>query len=131
MKTPEVIFLVISIILMAVPAHGGGFAVKRTAGGYEIEMAMNRNPSVSDKNDLRITIKDQTGKYISNAPVLVNYYMPPMPSMAPMNYKVKAEARGTSYQVNMNLIMAGPWIIVVYANVNGKQLKTAVPIDAR
>lgn len=126
-------FLFFSLLLLTlVPqAYGGGFAVKRTVDGYTFDISMNRNPSVGAVNELQIEIKDVLGKFAVPTAVMVNYYMPPMPSMPPMNYKVKAASRGKGYNVAMNLIMAGPWIIVVNTNVGGKNLRVSVPIDVR
>jgi len=35
---------------------------------------------------------------------------PPMPRMAPMNFKVEAKRKKEAYPAVMNLIMAGPWV---------------------
>jgi hypothetical protein len=99
--------------------------------GYTVEMAINRNPPIVAKNELRVEIKDPQGKSMRDLTVMVNYYMPPMPGMAPMNYTVQATPKGDGYMVIMDLIMAGPWNIVVKTNVAGKRLLATFPIDVR
>lgn len=127
----KALILALSTLIFVSLAYGGGFAVRRTVEGYTFEISMNRNPSVGAVNELQIEIKDVLGKFAVPTAVMVNYYMPPMPSMPPMNYKVKASSRGRGYNVTMNLIMAGPWIVVVNTNVAGKNIRVSVPIDVR
>jgi hypothetical protein len=51
--------------------------------------------------------------------------------MAPMNYTVQASPKGDGYLVIMDLIMTGPWNIVIKTNVAGKRLAATFPIDVR
>jgi hypothetical protein len=67
-----------------------------------------------------VEIKGADGQTIADATVLVNYCMPPMPRMAPMNYRVDAPFRGVKYRAAMNFIMEGPWYIVVKISHQGK-----------
>jgi len=112
-------------------ALGKDYTVRRKIDGYIIDVSINRNPPILDKNDLRVEIKDPLGKHVLNMPVTVNYYMPPMPGMPPMNYTVKALPSGSGYRVTMDLIMTGPWNIVIKANTEGKPLRMTIPIDVR
>ena len=50
----------------------------------------------------------------------VNYFMPPMPGMAPMNYTVKASPDRFGVQCDHGPDHEGPWNIVIKANVAGK-----------
>jgi hypothetical protein len=125
-----VIFAVLAILL-ASPAIGRDFSVRRQVDGYSLDIAINRNPPIIGKNDVRIEIKDAAGKSVVNAAVTVNYSMPPMPGMPPMNYTVKAPSYGSGYGTTMDLIMTGPWNIAVKAILPGKQLRLTFPIDVR
>lgn len=95
------------------------------------EVAINRNPPVMGDNEIRIEIKDAQGKAVPWAEVLVNYYMPPMPRMAPMNYTFPAAPKGGEYRAVMDLIMTGPWNIVTRARLQGKWLRVVILIDVR
>ena len=64
---------------------------------------------------------------MSGAEVTVNYYMPPMPRMPPMNYTVAAAPDGAAYRAVMELIMSGPWNIIVRANPGGKSVRVSLP----
>lgn len=123
--------LVLVIISFASSAYGRDFMVKRIVEGYSMTIAINQNPPILGKNDLRIEIKDSLGKNVIDVPVTVNYFMPPMPGMAPMNYTVKAAPRSSGYAVTMDLIMRGPWNIVTRALVGGKLIRMTVLIDVR
>ncbi len=74
---------------------------------------------------------NEAGKTVTDAKVLINYYMPPMPRMAPMNYKTDAKLKKDKYKAKMNLIMAGPWYRAVIINHEGKISRTKVNIDAQ
>lgn len=121
------------LLLMAFvpPASGKDFVVRKNVEGHTLQVTIYRNPPILGKNDLRVEIKDSQGKNVVDAPVTVNYFMPPMPGMAPMNYTVKADPRDGGYAMTMDLIMQGPWNIVVRAGVAGKQLRMTVLIDVR
>jgi hypothetical protein len=117
--------------MVAVIAWGGDYKVRRTMEGHTLDITLNRNPPIMGKNDIRIEIKDDRGQFIINSLVTVNYYMPPMPGMPPMNYTLKATPVGSGYVATMDFIMTGPWNIVVKAPTAGKQLRLTVPIDVR
>ena len=102
------------------PCEAGDYQVRKKAEGLVFEVAINRNLPVMGDNEIRIEIKDAQGKAVLGAEVLVNYYMPPMPRMAPMNYTVPAPPKGGEYRAVMDLIMAGPWNIVIRSKVEGK-----------
>ena len=63
--------------------------------------------------------------------VSVNYYMPPMPGMVPMNYTIPAAPDGSGYTAKMNFIMTGPWNIVIRVESGGSPWRVTFPIDVR
>ncbi len=107
------------------------YRARKSADGFVFEIAINRNPPVLGKNEIRVEIRDPQGQPVSGAEVTVNYYMPPMPRMPPMNYTVTATPDGAGYRAVMELIMSGPWNIVLRANPGGKPLRATFPIDVR
>ena len=117
--------------MVATIAWGGDYKVRRTVEGHTLDITLNRNPPIMGKNEIRIEIKDTHGKFVTNNLVTVNYYMPPMPGMPPMNYTLKATPQGSGYMATMDFIMTGPWNIVVRTSVAGKQLRLTIPIDVR
>jgi hypothetical protein len=97
--------------------------------GYEVIIRIDKNPPVLGDNQIEVEIKDESGKIVKDAEVLINYYMPPMPRMVPMNYKVDAKLKGDSYRAKMVLIMSGPWAIVTKITLQGKRHSVKVSID--
>ena len=126
--------LVITILLLsltATAAHSVGIKVNRNANPYQVAVEIDRNPLVLGDNRIEIGITDGSGRIVTDAMVLVNYYMPPMPRMAPMNYKTAADLKGKKYRANMDLIMAGPWYIRIIINHKGSTVTTKFNVDAQ
>jgi hypothetical protein len=92
----------------------------KKAGDYVVSILIDRNPPIIGINNLDVDIRGADGRAVTDAKVLVNYYMPPMPRMAPMNYKIDAPFKGDRYRAKMNFIMEGPWYIAVKINHSGK-----------
>ena len=127
------LILIFSVfLLLAGVAFGKSYEVKRKGGEYEIEVKIDKNPPVAiGDNHIEMGIKDLKGNDVIDAKVLVNYYMPPMPRMAPMNYKTNARLKGKKYTATMHFIMAGPWIIVIKVTREGKTVTTKLNVDAQ
>ncbi|MCE5264462.1 MAG: FixH family protein [Deltaproteobacteria bacterium] len=106
------------------PSHGGDLELKDRAGEYDVEIRLSRNPPVIGKNPVEVQIKDPSGQAIKVTGVAINYYMPPMPRMAPMNYVIQAEADRAKYRATLNFVMSGPWVIAVKISAAGK-IRTA------
>jgi hypothetical protein len=92
---------------------GDGLETRKKAGDYDVGMRIDRNPPVRGDNTIEISVTEGDGSPVKDVSVLVNYYMPPMPRMAPMNYKVQAKAKNDVFRAKMSFIMEGPWIIAV------------------
>lgn len=118
-----ILFLSVNIV------HARDFEVKKTAGTYDITIKLERYPAVVGDNGIEIKITD--GDTITDATVWINYYMPPMPRMAPMNYKIKGVLKNGKYRAPMSLIMAGPWIIAIKIMRGEKVVTTKINIDVR
>jgi hypothetical protein len=82
-------------------------------------------------NRIEISITDGNGRRVSEAQILVNYYMPPMPRMAPMNYTIPAKVKGDTYRATMHFIMEGPWIIALKITLAGKRFTVKFNVQAR
>ena len=122
-------FLLLFVFLETVEARD--YRVRKKAGGYTFDIALNRNPPVLGDNDIRIHIKDAQGNPVQDVRVLVTYYMPPMSGMPPMNYTIPTQLKNKAYCATMDLIMTGPWNIVIRLRNQGKWMKIIFPIDVR
>ena len=119
------------VVTGGAPCEAGDYRVRKADQGLTFDIAINRNPPVLGDNEIRIEIKDPQGKPVLGAEVFVNYYMPPMPRMPPMNYTVPAPLKNGAYRAVMDLIMAGPWNIVIRAKNEEKRIRVVFPIDVR
>lgn len=122
---------VLALFLTVVVAYSREFTVKKNVRGYQVEATIDRNPLVLGDNHIEIGIKDGSGKSITNAEVLLNYYMPPMPRMVPMNYKTNASLESEKYKAKMDIIMAGPWYIRIIIKHEAKIITVKFNVDAQ
>lgn len=123
--------LTLALLLIAGVAYAKDYEVKKKAGDYEIKAKIDKNPPVVGVNQIKIEIKDASGKYINDAKVKIEYSMPAMPGMPPMNYKTDAEFKGSEYKANLNFSMAGPWNVVIKVTRDGKTSSMKFNIDIR
>ena len=121
----------LSLSLLALETQAKKLELVKKVGDLTVEMDMEKDPPAVGKNAVEVRIKDGQGKPVQEAKVYLNYYMPPMPRMAPMNFKVEAKRKKEAYPAVMNLIMAGPWIILVRITLGDKTSTAKFQIDAR
>jgi uncharacterized GH25 family protein len=125
-------FVFLCLAVLGAGAEAGKYEASQKAGEYRVEIVIDRNPPVAiGENHIEIEIKDQAGKPVTDARVIVNYYMPPMPRMAPMNYRTEAKMKKGKYYATMKFIMAGPWYISVIIQRDGKTATTKINVDAQ
>lgn len=123
--------LVLILLLTAGIVYAKDYEVAKKAGDFQVTFRMDRNPPVAGENNAIITIRDASGNTITDAKVRVDYSMPAMPGMPPMNYKSDAALSGTEYRTNLNLSMAGSWNIIVKIAREGRTSSTKFSVDAR
>jgi len=121
--------IILALVLGLAPAAAADLELRKEVGGYQVLLRIDRKPPVIGTNRIEVTIEDASGTEVTDAKVLVNYYMPPMPRMAPMNYKVETLLKDGKYVAKMKLIMSGPWIIAVKITRGGKTTTAKFSID--
>jgi len=124
-------FMVLVLLLVAGIAYAKDYEVKKKAGDFDVQVAIDKNPPVVGDNNVKIEIKDSAGKYVSDAKVVVDYGMPAMPGMPAMNYKADAELKGNEYKAKMNLSMSGSWNVAVKITRAGKTSTMKFTVDAK
>ncbi len=129
MKKLAVVALV--VLMIAAVAYAKEYEVSKKAGDLTVDMKIDKNPPVSGTNNMDITLKDASGKAVTDAKVLVEYSMPAMTGMPAMNYKTDAELKGQTYKAVMNLSMAGSWNIAVKVTRAGKTQTAKFTVDAK
>lgn len=124
-------YFTLIIFLIAGTIYAKDYEIKKKAGVYDVQIEIDRNPPVVGDNNVTITIKDKAWEKVTDAKVMLDYSMPPMPGMPPMNYKANAELKGNEYMAKMNLSMAGTWNLVVKIDRAGKKHKAKFSVNAQ
>ncbi len=101
----------IILLIAAGFAFAKDYTVIKKAGGYTVEVKLDKNPPITGPNKMEINIKDDKGVNVTDAMVTVDYSMPAMPGMPAMNYKAKAELNGSRYMARVNFSMSGAWAV--------------------
>jgi len=118
------------ILLLATGfAFAKDYMVMKKAGSYTVQVKLDKNPPVTGLNKMEISIQDNTGANVTDAAVTVDYSMPAMPGMPAMNYKAKAELKGSRYLANINFSMSGAWNINVKITRSGKTQSVKFNVD--
>jgi len=119
------------LFLLTDMSYARDYRARKKTPNYIVEMSIDRNPPIVAKNKLSLEIKDNGGRNVTDAAVLVNYYMPPMPGMPPMSYTSSAQLSGNKYVITMDIIMSGPWNLLVKITKQGKTDTARFAIDVR
>ena len=127
----EFLLTLLMLVFITDASAAREYKARKKTADYTVYMAINRNPPIVDKNKLTLEIRDNKDRQVTDAKVLVNYYMPPMPGMPPMNYRTYAKSSGNKYVVIMDLIMSGPWNIVIKITRGAKSASVRFAIDVR
>lgn len=127
----KAVAVAIILLLAATLAYAKDLEIRKKAGEYDLEVALDKNPPVVGGNKITIEIKGADGKYVTDAKVKVEYSMPAMPGMPAMNYKADADLAGEKYIAVMNLSMSGPWNVTIRITRADKTASAKFNIDAR
>jgi hypothetical protein len=127
----KMLLLALAMLLITTVAFAKGLELKQKKGDLTIQVMMDKNPPVIGINNLEVAITDKSGKSVTDATVRVNYSMPPMPGMAPMNYNTNASLSGDKYTAKLNISMSGPWNIAVKITRGGKTSTVKFNVDAQ
>ncbi len=128
---PTVAVLLLGLSLLNTPIQGKKLELTKKVGDLAVAVSLERDPPTLDKNAVEVRVQDAAGDPVHDAKITINYYMPPMARMPPMNYKVEAKWKKDCYRAVMNLIMAGPWIILVRITIGDKTVTAKFNIDVR
>ena len=132
MKKALSLAVIAALAAIVVAGCTKGYETRKTAGDLTVTLSSSSYPLVKGDNMLAVKLADTSGKAVTDAKVDVRYYMPPMPGMAPMEYRAQATQTGDAYKFTVNVPMEGGWRVDVTANRGGSVLPAATfNIDAR
>jgi hypothetical protein len=125
------IFLLLGFVLLVGTAWAKNYEVTKKVDDYTVQVVIDKNPPILGDNNLSITIKDGSGKNVTDAKVKVDYGMPAMPGMPAMNYKTDATLKGTEYKAKLNFSMAGSWNMTVQITQAEKVRRVKLNVDVK
>lgn len=128
----RVILLLMVLALMIGTAWGKNYEVTKKVDDFTVKVEIDKNPPITGNNNVTITITDGSGKPVTDAKVKVEYSMPAMAGMPPMNYKADAVLKGNEYKAVMNFSMAGGWNNAIQITpASGKAKKVLFSVDVK
>ncbi|MRR15009.1 MAG: hypothetical protein EG826_00985 [Deltaproteobacteria bacterium] len=132
MKRTVIGFVLYFLILSAPGAvFAKELSLQKRSADYIVEIKLDRNPPIVGDNEMEVRISDARGQLLPGLQPAVNYYMLPMPRMAPMNYTIGAKPYKDYYRVSLNFIMTGPWVIAIKIPAAGKTRTIKFNIDVQ
>jgi len=124
------ITVILAILFLAFGlVYAKDYTVTKKAGSYMVHVKMDKNPPITGKNNIEITIKDAADADVVDAAVIVEYSMPAMPGMPAMNYKTKTDAKNKKYMAIVDFSMSGAWNINVKITRAGKTQSVKFNVD--
>ena len=118
----KLILLIAGCLLITGTLHAAAYTVEKEAGELNVKVSMDNDPPSVGETNLNIMVTDSGGKSVTGAKIKVNYTMPPMGNMPPMDYKARAKLDGENYKAKVNLSMPGKWGFVIAIKRPGKAL---------
>ncbi len=108
------------------PPPPGASAVNNAPSG-SIEITTKPSPPHKGSNEVLVTVRNSSGRPVTNAEVSVVFFMPAMPAMGMAAMRVEATAKPVgdgAYSAPINLDSGGTWNVTVVATRAGKQIAT-------
>ncbi len=127
----KLVVMALILLTSAGLAYAKDYELQKKAGDLTFDIRIDKNPPIMGNNVMQVSIKDASGKPVTDATVSVTYTMPPMQGMAPMNYKSNAELQGDAYRSTLNFSMSGPWNVEVRAVRGGKTTPVKFNVDVK
>ncbi len=131
MKRLMVVFISMVLILATAQAFAKDYLITKKAGDLTVQITMSKNPPITGINKMEIAISDEKGSAVNDAKVSIDYGMPAMPGMGPMNYKNDASLKSNQYLASLNFSMSGPWFINIKINRTGKTQVVKLNVDVK
>jgi outer membrane translocation and assembly module TamA len=123
--------MAVVVLLLMVGVVYGANTITKKAGDYTVQVATDKNPPITGKNNVDVTITDKSGKAVTDAKVVVEYSMPAMAGMPAASYKTNAELKSDIYKAVIEPSMAGGWNMAVKISRGGKTETAKYTLDVK
>lgn len=127
----KIVIFTLMLLLSAGIVWAKDYEIQKKAGDLSVVVKMDKSPAVMGENGIVVAVKDSAGKEVTDAGVKVEYSMPAMPGMPPMNYGAVLALSKNTYQGKLNFSMTGPWNVVVKIVRSGKTVSTKFSVDVQ
>ena len=127
----KALVIMMIVLFAAVAAHAKSMEVTKKAGENTVTVTLEKDPPVTGDNAVTVTVKDASGKAVTDAKVVIDYGMPAMPGMPAMRYKAAPALKGDTYTGVLNFSMSGPWYVNVKVEAAGKTETVKLNVDVR
>jgi nitrogen fixation protein FixH len=131
MRAFAVVAVMAVVCGLMVGAASAANTVTKQAGEYTVDFTMDKNPPVMGKNNVDVAVRDKSGSAVKDAKVVVEYSMPAMSGMPPMNYKSTAALKGDKYAAVIEPSMSGSWNVAVKITKGGRTDAAKLTIDVK
>ena len=102
------------VMLTAGTCRAERFEIIGKTETYTARVTFLEGQPVKGSNRVRIDIIDASSRYVKDARVEIEYFMPSLPGKAPMmDYRTTAKRVGASYEAALKLDMTGEWKMVL------------------
>ncbi|MDQ3920001.1 MAG: FixH family protein [Acidobacteriota bacterium] len=111
-KSALITALVLLAALTACGPRGGAKEIKSgTVGGLSVTLANGEGVLRQGQQEFTVTFRDSAGKTVDVGSASLNFYMPAMGTMPPMNSAATLKTTSTPgvYQGKADIEMAGEW----------------------
>ncbi len=130
MKRRKLAALLLFLPFLAGFACARGYEETRQAGEYDVTMVIDNNPPVVGYNTVSVGIRDSSGKYVTDAKVVVDHCMHAKHGMPEMRYTADAVVRDSKYATKVHLCMPGCWMVDVKITRAGKTSTAKFSLNA-
>jgi hypothetical protein len=127
----KVILISMVLLLAAGQVYAKDYEMTKKTGDFTVQVAIDKNPPVTGKNNMAVRIKDGAGKDVTDVTVTIDYVMPAMPGMPAMNYKAATSLKDKRYVATVDFSMAGPWSVAVKITRGGKTQSVKLNVDVK
>ena len=102
------------VMLTAGICRAEGFEMTGKTETYTAKVTFLEGQPVKGSNRVIIDIIDGSSRYVKDALVEIEYFMPSLPGKPPMmDYRTTANRVGASHEATLNLDMKGEWKMVL------------------
>ena len=112
--------MAVVVLLLMVGVAFAANTITKKAGDYTVAVTIDKNPPITGKNNVDVSVKDSMGMVVTDAKVVVDIPCLPCPACLPRTTRRNAELKGETYKAVIEPSMSGPWNMAIKISRGGK-----------